>query len=207
MPPSDIKKERPDLYSPSTKALALVETPPIQYLMIDGAGDPNDNPEYEASLGALYSVAYGCKFAAKALGADFVVGPLEGLWWADPPESFSLDHKELWLWTMLLWMPEAVTPRLVAEAIAKASKKKAPPEQLAKVAQVRLERYHEGLAAQVLHIGPYAEEGDTIARMHAWIASQGCFLAGKHHEIYLGDPRRTAPEKLKTIIRQPMQRR
>jgi hypothetical protein len=202
MSPYDIKKERKDLYNPSSKAFSLVDAPPMQFLMIDGAGNPNDNPAYQTALEALYGVAYTLKFALKAQGGDFVVAPPEGLWWADNPEAFALGQKERWLWTMMIWMPETVTPTLLAQAVAQAERRKPSSA----YAELRLESYHEGLAAQILYIGPYAEETETIVRLHAWAESQGCALAGKHHEIYLGDPRRTAPDKLKTIIRQPVRR-
>lgn len=203
MPPQDIKKERKDLYSPAHTAPALVDAPPLQFLMIDGQGSPDDNPVYEDAIGALYSVAYTLRFALKAQGIEFVVAPLEGLWWADDPAAFALQDKARWRWTMMLWAPDAVTPAQVEAAIAQAASKKGA---LPQARQVRLETFHEGLSAQILHIGPYAQEGETIARLHAYIAAQGCAPAGKHHEIYLGDPRRVAPEKLKTIIRQPVQR-
>lgn len=203
MPPQDIKKERKDLYSPANTAPTLVDAPPLQFLMIDGQGSPDDNPTYEEAIGALYSAAYTLKFALKAQGIEFVVAPLQGLWWADDPAAFALQDKARWLWTMMLWVPDAATPAQAEAAIAQAARKKGASPQ---VRQVRLETFHEGLSAQMLHIGPYAEEAETIQRLHAYIAAQGCTPAGKHHEIYLGDPRRVAPEKLKTIIRQPVQR-
>jgi hypothetical protein len=176
--------------------------PELPFLMVDGAGDPNTSPAYAAALGALYAVAYGIRFALKAQGFEYVVPPLEGLWWAPDMDAFTLSDKSAWLWTMMILQPEQVTEELVAQVRDEALRKKKQPE----IAQVRLERYHEGLAAQVLYTGPWADEGPTIAAMHAYIAEQGCELTGKHHEIYLGDPRRTPPEKLKTIIRQPARR-
>jgi hypothetical protein len=202
MSPLDLKKELAHLYNPSGKAFALVEVPELPFLMVDGAGDPNTSPAYAAALGALYAVAYGIRFALKAQGFEYVVPPLEGLWWAPDMDAFTLSDKSAWLWTMMILQPEQVTEELVAQVRDEALRKKKQPE----IAQVRLERYHEGLAAQVLYTGPWADEGPTIAAMHAYIAEQGCELTGKHHEIYLGDPRRTPPEKLKTIIRQPARR-
>jgi hypothetical protein len=202
MSPVDLKKERSYLYAPSIKGNHLVEVPELPFLMIDGAGDPNTAPAYVAAVGALYAVAYGVRFALKAQGFEYVVPPLEGLWWAPEMSAFTLGDKSAWLWTMMILQPEQITPALVEAAKAEALRKKKAPE----IANVRLERYHEGLAGQILYTGPWSDEGPTIAALHAYLGEQGCALAGKHHEIYLGDPRRTPPEKLKTIIRQPAKR-
>jgi hypothetical protein len=126
--------------------------------------------------------------------------PLEGLWWASDMAAFSVDDKSAWDWTMLIMQPHEVTTGVLADAKVRAAAK----VPVTALERLRLERYAEGLAAQVLHVGPYSAEGPTIASLHAFIAEQGRELVGKHHEIYLGDPRRSAPEKLKTIIRQPM---
>lgn len=186
----------------ATTEPSLVEVPPITFLMIDGRGDPNRVPEYPLALEALYALAYGIKFARKRRDAalDFKVPALEGLWWADDMAAFSLHDREPWRWTMLIAVPETVAPADLATAADEALRK----GKTAAVQQVRLERYHEGLCAQVLHLGPYSAEAPTIERLHAFIAARGHAPGGKHHEIYLGDPRRTAPEKLKTIIRQPV---
>lgn len=196
----DFKRELRAFYT-ARRAPAVVEVPELAFLMIDGRGDPNASSEYREAVSALSPVSYAARFALKRAGViDFGVMPLEGLWWASDMSAFSIDDKSLWQWTMLIMQPDHVTAEVFAEAKAKAAKKLPA----AVLEQLRLERYTEGLAAQVLHVGPYSAEGPTVASLHAFIAEQGRELAGKHHEVYLGDPRRTAPEKLKTIIRQPM---
>jgi hypothetical protein len=198
----DFKKQLKHLYQPSAKAFVVVDVPPMQFLMIDGHGDPNTAQEYQEALEALYAVAYTLKFTSKkALGMDYVVPPLEGLWWAEDMEVFTVrSDKNAWDWTMMIMQPEWVTQEMFEETVAQVEKKKNPPA----LPRLRLETYHEGLAVQIMHVGPYDAEGPTIARMHAFIEENGYAPAGKHHEIYLGDPRRTAPEKLKTVLRQPV---
>jgi hypothetical protein len=196
----DLTRELKHLYKPSKKEVTAVDVPPLGFLMIDGQGAPGGE-EYGTALGALYSVAYTLKFMAKALGTDFKVMPLEGLWWADDMAAFTEENKDLWKWTAMILVPDFVTADMVEEAKVQAQEKKGMPA----IAQVRLETYHEGLSAQILYIGPYSGEGETIQRMHQFIEEQGHKLRGKHHEIYLSDPNRTAPEKLKTIIRQPFE--
>ncbi|HOA25424.1 MAG TPA: GyrI-like domain-containing protein [Aggregatilineales bacterium] len=200
----DLKRELKHLYAPSAKEVAFVEVPPMQYLMVDGAGDPNTAPAYEEAVEALYAVAYAVKFAVKKAdpARDYAVMPLEGLWWAEDMTAFNAERKGDWLWTMMIMQPEWVTAAIVEQAVAEAGRKKDLPA----LPKLRFETYDEGYSAQIMHIGPYSAEGPTIARLHAAIEEAGCALRGKHHEIYLGDPRRTAPEKLKTIIRQPVSR-
>lgn len=191
----DHKKLLKPLYA-ATARPSLVDVPPLTYLMVDGCGDPNTAPEYAAAVQALYSIAYGVKFAVRAGGGpDFTVMPLEGLWWASDMTAFRTLDKGAWRWTMMIMQPDVVTADVVERARAAAS---------SKTEVLRLDRLAEGRAAQVLHTGPYATEGPTIERLHSFVAEQGLRLAGKHHEIYLGDPRRTAPEKLRTVIRQPV---
>jgi hypothetical protein len=197
----DLRRELSSLYT-ATAEPALVDVPELPYLMIDGAGDPNSAPEYAEAVQALYSVAYTIRFALKR-GADPVdapVMPLEGLWWVPDMRTFTVEDKSAWLWTLLILQSPAVTPSLVDDAGATALRKKGLPA----IERVRFETFAEGRAAQVLHRGPYSAEGPTIAALHRFIADQGLALTGKHHEIYLGDPRRAAPEKLRTIIRQPV---
>jgi hypothetical protein len=177
----------------------LVEVPELSFLMIDGQGDPNVSERYREAIQALYGVSYTLKFALKrAGGPEYRVAPLEGLWWVEDMTRFTIKDKSAWEWTAMIKQPPEVTQELVAEAAAEVAQKK----QLPAARELRLERFAEGLAAQVLHVGPYPDEGPTIERLHAFIAEQGCATRGKHHEIYLSDPRRTAPERLKTIIRQ-----
>jgi len=196
----DFKKEMKALYKPPKGKFTLVEVPEMNFLMGDGAGDPNDNPQFQAITEALYGLAYTVKFKSKAQGADFVVPPLQGLWWMENMEEFSQERKDEWLWTLMIAMPEWITPEMVAESRHEVAKKKNLPA----LPQVRFESYDEGLSVQTLYLGAYADEGPTIAAMHAFIAEEGYIPNGKHHEIYIGDPRRTAPEKLKTVIRQPI---
>ncbi len=201
MPKTDFKREMKHLYRASARRVSVVEVPPLNFLMIDGRGDPNTSPEYAEAIEALYAVAYALKFRIKrGRGVDYVVMPLEGLWWTDDPAHFDMDNREMWNWTAMIMQPEYVTEEMYEEVVAEVRKKKA----LGALDRMRLETHHEGLSVQVLHVGPYAAEGPTIARLHAYIREQGYRPSGKHHEIYLSDPRRTAPERLKTILRQPV---
>lgn len=198
----DLKKQWKHLYSPSSRQVSVVDVPPMNFLMVDGAGDPNTSPAYREALEALYALSYTLKFQVrKSLSLDYVVMPLESLWWTDDP-AFHLEHKEAWKWTAMIAQPEPVTPEWFEEARAEVRAKTHLPA----LERVRLEHYHEGLSAQILHLGPYAAEGPTIARLHDFIREQGYEPSGRHHEIYLSDPRRTAPEKLRTILRQPIRR-
>lgn len=199
----DLRKEYRHFYNPSSRAPEIVEVPTFDFLMIDGHGDPNLSAEYQQAVEALYSLAYTIKFEVKrSHGIDFTVMALEGLWWAEDMTQFSTQRKQDWDWTMMIMQPDLVSAELVASCQAQALKKKKKPA----IEKIRFERYEEGTAVQLLHIGPYAEEGPNIARMHAFAQEQGYALHGKHHEIYLGDPRRSAPEKLKTVLRQPLRR-
>ena len=197
----DFKKELKTLYQPSAKEISVVDVPAMNFLMIDGAGDPNGNPAYVDAVSALFAVSYTLKFRVKKgeLGVDYGVMPLEGLWWAEDITKFSVDDRSNWLWTMMVMQPQFITPELVQDAIAEARKK----NPLAALSGLRFESFTEGKAAQLLHVGPFSEEGPKIQRLHEFIALHGQ-LSGKHHEIYLSDITRAAPEKWKTIIRQPM---
>jgi hypothetical protein len=199
----DLKKEWKSLYQPSAKEVTVVDVPALNYLMVDGRGNPNTAPEYAEAVEALYAMAYALKFKVKKGkgGVDYAVMPLEGLWWAEDMRQFSVKHKDAWLWTMMIVQPEYVTPKLFAETISEVEKKKG----LGALTRLRFEPYHEGRAAQIMHLGPYADEEPTIAKLHAFIHQNGSELRGKHHEIYLKDPRKSAPGKLQTIIRQPFQ--
>ncbi len=197
----DLKKELKHLYHPSAKEISVIDVPNMNFLMIDGYGNPNTSPLYAESLEALYALAYTLKFAIKkSSDIDYPVMPLEGLWWAEDMETFLTREKETWQWRMMIMQPPYVTADLFQRAVTEVAKKKS----LSRLHQVHLAAYHEGAAAQILYIGSYDAETATIARLHKFIAEKGGVLHGKHHEIYLGDPRKTAPEKLKTVIRQPM---
>lgn len=187
------------LYRATTKP-QLVQVPALRFLCLDGHGDPNTSQAYAAAVQALYSVSYAAKFAVKkAGGPEFKVSPLEGLWWAADMSTFLTGDKSEWDWTMMIRQPDAVTGDLVTRLADEVAANKSMP--VAK--ELRLISFEEGAAAQVLHVGPYDTEGPTIARLHEFIQAQGFTLDGRHHEIYLGDPRRSAPERLRTIIRQP----
>jgi len=198
----DWKKELKHLYQPSSKKVEVVEVPAMNFLMVDGKGDPNTAPEYAQAIEALFSVAYTLKFAVKkgALAIDYGVMPLEGLWWADDMNVFITGDKSKWLWTAMIAQPPFITQPMVEVAIAEVAKKK----NLAAIGKLRFEAFAEGKCAQLMHIGPFSAEGPNIARVHEFIRASGSSLRGKHHEIYLSDIRRAAPEKWKTIIRQPM---
>jgi hypothetical protein len=199
----DYKKEWKHLYKPSAKEPVLVDVPPMNFLMLDGHGDPNHSPLFQDAMSTLYPLAYALKFTVKkALGIDYAVMPPEGLWWVPDMSQFSLARKDEWLWTLMIMQPAQVTPELVEQQRAEVAAKKQPPL----IDQVRFETYHEGLSVQLMHIGPYDAEAPNIARMHAFAEEQGYTRHGKHHEIYLNDANRTAPERLKTVLRQPIQK-
>ena len=201
----DFKKELKHLYNPSAKKFAVVDVPPMNFLMVDGHGDPNTAPAYQEAMETLYAVAYKLKFMSKKeKERDYVVPPLEGLWWAEDMEAFTAQRdKSAWHWTAMIMQPEWISREMFEEAIRQVEKQKELPA----LPRLRLETYHEGLAVQIMHIGPYDDEGPTIARLHnEFILQHGYREAGKHHEIYLSDPRRTAPEKLKTVLRQPVRK-
>lgn len=198
----DLKKDLKQFYNPPVQEVTAVDVPPFPFLMIDGSGDPNVAPEYVAAVEALYGLAYALKFEIKrASGQDYTVMPLEGLWWVDDMRQFSVRDKAAWKWTMMIMQPEPVTEDLVETVGREVERKKG----LAALKRIRFERYHEGPAAQLMHIGPYAAEEPTVAKIHAYIEQHGYHLHGKHHEIYLSDPRKSAPEKMRTVVRQPFQ--
>ncbi|WP_417564535.1 GyrI-like domain-containing protein [Microbacterium sp.] len=183
----------------------VVVIPDTTYLAVDGHGDPNTSPAYAEALAALYPVAYTLKFASKrGLGRDYVVPPLEGLWWADDMDAFTRARdKSRWNWTMMIMVPAWIAPEMVADAVAKA-RVKGPP---ARLDDVELRTLSEGVCVQTLHIGAFDDEASVLAHMHhEVIPGRGLHMTGTHHEIYLSDPRRAAPEKLRTILRQPVAR-
>ena len=195
----DPKRAFPSYTAPRGR-FELVDVPDLRFAMIDGRGDPNAAPEYVAAVEALYAVSYAAKFASKReLARDYVVGPLEGLWSADDPATFVTREKSAWRWTMMIWQPDWLDDELFDAARQRATAK-APAAAL-----VRLETLAEGRSVQTLHLGSYDDEGPTLARLHdEFMPAHGLRFNGRHHEVYLGDPRRTAPEKLRTILRQPV---
>lgn len=196
----DLKKQLSEYYSVPKNKIVVTEVPSFNYIMIDGQGNPNDSQQFQDAVSALFSLSYTIKFMIKkgAQQVDYGVMPLEGLWWADDMSTFSVERKDDWKWTLMIMQPDMVTKAIYDEAFAALSKKKDLPS----LPLLRFEAMADGLAAQILHIGPFSEEGPTIARLHAFIKENGYQLTGKHREIYLSDMRKTAPEKLKTIIRQ-----
>jgi hypothetical protein len=190
------------LYQPSAKKVIQVDVPTMNYLMVDGTGDPNTSPAYAEAMEALFAVSYAIKFMVKKgpAGIDYGVMPLEGLWWANDMSQFTTKDKSNWKWTMMIMQPSFVTPEIIDSAIADVKRKKNPTA----ISKVRAEDFPEGTCAQILHIGPFSEEGPTIEKVHLFIDSRGKRV-GKHHEIYLSDIRKADPAKWKTVIRQPMQ--
>jgi len=199
----DFKKELKHLYQPSKKEFQVVEVPDLKFFKVDGHGDPNSAQEYTDAIEALYAVSYKTKFLSKKKEQDYVVPPLEGLWWADDMETFSTTRdKSQWLWTMMIMVPDWITDDMVDESRAEVSKKKDLPA----LGKLRWEVYQEGLCVQILHMGSYDDEGPVLAKLHEkWMPEQGYTFNGLHHEVYLSDPRRVEPSKLKTILRQPIQ--
>jgi hypothetical protein len=200
----DYKKELKNLYNPSPKDVVTVDVPIFNFLMIDGIGDPNTSQDYRVAIEALFNVSYTLKFMVKKgkIAVDYGVLPLEGLWWADDQSSFVERKKNLWKWTAMIMQPKYVTEVMVNQALEQVNKKK----KLLVLAKMRFEPFHEGLSAQIMHIGPYSAEKENIEKIHNYIKSKGYLLSGKHHEIYLSDPRKSAPEKMKTVIRQPLKK-
>ncbi len=195
----DFKKERKDLYRPSAKEVSVVDVPAMNYLMIDGCGDPGTSKEFEASIETLYPLAYTLKFMSKqgANAQDYVVPPMEGLWWADDMTAFKEFRRDEWKWTLMIMQPEFISEAMVSEAFDTVRKKKSP----ALLDSVRFERFDEGESVQIMHLGPYQDQGPNVDRLHEKMKELKKRHHHKHHEIYLSDPRRCAPEKLKTVIR------
>jgi hypothetical protein len=198
----DLKKQWKHLYQPPAGEITIVNVPPLTYLMVDGEGDPNKSKAFEQAVEALYSLSYTLKFSLKKSprAIDYGVMPLEGLWWADDPRAFMQAEKSAWKWTAMILQPEFISRGNFDDAFDEVRRKKNP----AALHRVRFETLEERECAQTLYFGPFSEEGPTIQSMHDAIHAAGKCLYGKHHEVYLSDPRRTAPAKLRTILRQPM---
>jgi hypothetical protein len=195
----DLKKELKQLYNPSSKEVTIVDVPEMNFLLIDGEGSPS-SPKYMEAIQTLFPLAYALKFMVKkGKGVDYGVLPLEGLWWMDDMTQFSVERKNEWKWTAMIMQPKYVTEADFKEAVEQVRKKKLPA-----LDKVHFECFHEGKAAQIMHIGPFSAEGPNIQKIHEAIKASGHQLSGKHHEIYLNDPSKTEPEKLKTVLRQPM---
>ncbi|MFX1354600.1 MAG: GyrI-like domain-containing protein [Promethearchaeota archaeon] len=202
----DFKKEMKEFYQPSAKEPNLIDVPEMQFIMIDGMGSPGDSQEYSDAIGALYPIAYKLKFLSKGMGKDYVVPPLEGLWWADDMKDFKEGNRDKWKWTMMIMTPDWISTEMFNQAKKSALEKKIDLKE--SITKVRLEKYHESKSAQIMHIGPYSEEHPTIMKLHKYIEDQGGSFDGlkhKHHEIYISDPRKTNPATMKTVIRQPFE--
>jgi len=199
----DFKKAMKALWLPPTGRFTVVEVPAMQFLMVDGKGDPNTSPDYARAVEWLYAVSYPVKFMSKKeLSRDYAVAPLEGLWWADDMTTFAARDKSAWSWTMMIMQPDWVTPDMIGRGIDKAAGKLGAVR-----GSLRLERFEEGLSVQTMHIGSYDDEAPVIRRLHEEFLPQNGFVeTGHHHEIYISDPRKTPAEKLKTVLRQPVRR-
>jgi len=197
----DLKKELKHLYRPTAKEVIQVNVPCMNYLFVDGEGEPGSE-SYVHAVEALFATSYAVKFAIKrsALETDYGVLPLEGLWWVDDMSTFSTERKSDWKWTMMIMQPEFVTRELINQVVQEVTQKKNP----AAIAKLRFDSFTEGNCAQILHVGPFTEEGPTVARVHQFIDARGK-RTGKHHEIYLSDIRRANPSNWKTVIRQPFE--
>jgi len=212
----DLRKEMKAFYAPSAKQPEIIDVPEFQFAVIDGriepGSEPGLSPAFAQALAALYGISYTLKFNSKqgvggAMAAidsmaaiDYPVMPLEALWWIEDGE-FSLERKDNWVWSARIMQPAHISAEMFAQGVAKLRKKRGDSPALE---LLRLERFHEGLAVQMMHIGPYSQEPATVAKMDALIAAKGYVKRGKHHEIYLGDPLRADPEKLKTVLRHPI---
>ncbi len=199
----DFRKVHKALYAPPAGKFVAVDVPVMQFVKVDGAGDPNTALAYRTAVEWLYSVSYAMKFAAKArLGRDYTVPPLEGLWWADDPASFVSRRKDDWKWTMMIMVPDFVDRAAFEAAMAKVGAKLGDPP-----ASLRLDPYEEGRCLQTLHVGSYDDEAPVLARLHGEaMPAAGLAFNGPHHEIYLSDPRKVEPAKLKTVLRQPVRK-
>jgi hypothetical protein len=199
----DYKKKLKEFYGPSPKCVAAVDVPAMNFLVVEGKGDPGTAQEFQDAVATLYPVAYTLRFMVKGQknGVDYGVLPLEGLWWADDMSDFIKGNRDRWRWKLMIMQPEMITPEMAVKAMSQVEQKKNPPA----IEKLRFERFDEGKSAQIMHIGSFDEEGPTVDKVHRFIEASGGRLSGKHHEIYLNDPRRTAPERLKTIIRQPFE--
>lgn len=199
----DFKKDLKHLYNPPAKAVVIVDVPQMNFLMVDGAGNPNTSHEFKDAIEALYAVSYALKFIIKKeMTMDYVVMPPEGLWWCDDMAEFNTENKDAWKWILMIMQPQYVTEDLFDKAIIQVEIKKKLPA----ISRIRFQNLHEGLSAQIMHIGPYSDEAPTIEKLHDFIKENGYGFSGKHHEIYLSDPRKSSPQKMKTVLRQPIKK-
>ena len=203
----DLRQQYKKLYNPSARKVEILDVPPLQFAMVDGRIEPGqgvgDSPDFQEAVSALYTISYTLKFVFKKREndpIDYPVMALEGLW-GTVSGQFEFGRPETWLYTAMIMQPEIITSDVFAEGLAQARKRKAEPG----LDRLRLETFHEGRAIQVMHVGPYADEPATIARMDTFMAENGLTPRGLHHEIYMSDPRRAAPERMKTVLRHPVE--
>lgn len=204
----DLRKDLKYLYGPSAKQVELVRVPAFKFAMIDGriepGSSPSTSPGFQEAVGALYGLAYSLKFLSKRRDRnpiDYPVMALEGLWWVDG-STFDFDVTKEWNWTLMILQPAHVTAAMFREALQELGIKRPNPA----LERMRLVTFREGLCVQTMHVGPYSTEPETLARMESFASERGYRSSGKHHEIYLGDPRRAKPEKLRTILRHPVEK-
>jgi len=197
----DLKRTMRRLYFPPANQPVLVDVPEMQFLMIDGRGDPATSHTYAEAIDALFTVSYALKFTIKRVDPedDYTVMPLESLWWTDE-KRFDADDRSTWRWTAMVAQPPVINQDLVRAAAHEAAHKRRFPA----LRKMRLDGFREGLSAQILHIGRYEDEAPTIRKLHAFISEHDYPVRGRHHEIYLSDPKRCAPERMRTVIRQPI---
>jgi hypothetical protein len=194
----ELRKTMKELYNPPKGEAVLVELPPLKYIMVDGDGEPGGE-SFQQAMTVLYNIAYTMKFRSKRLlKKDYDMMAPEGLWWMKG--KIDMNKRDKWLWTLMILVPDFVTPKMFSEAVAEVRAKKNPPG----LERARLETLDEGTSVQIMHVGPYATEPKSIAKIDAYAEEHGYKMVGKHHEIYLGDPRRAAPSKLRTVIRHPV---
>jgi len=187
-----------EFYNPPAGEAVLVKLPTLKYIMVNGDGEPGGE-SFQQAMSALYNIAYTMKFRSKKLlKKDYDMMAPEGLWWMK--RKIDMSKRDKWLWTLMVLVPDFVTPKMFSESVAEVRSKKNPPG----LERARLETLDEGESVQIMHVGPYATEPESIAKMDAYAKEHGYKMVGKHHEIYLGDPRRAAPSKLKTVLRHPV---
>lgn len=198
----DFKRQYKTLYTASPKRISLVDVPKLPFLTLTGQGDPETSPDFQGKVEALYGISFTLKFMNKETGwgPDYAVPPLEGLWWADKLTDFADMIRENWKWKLMILQPDFISEEMMEQSVAKVARKRPSPYP----GQAKLESFTEGLSAQVLHVGPYREATETIRNLHEFIKANNYDLRGEHHEVYLSDPRRASPDKLRTIIRQPV---
>ena len=209
----DLKKDLKYLYQPSAKKPEILKVPKLQFVMLDGAvekgKEPGNSPGFQDATQAIYGISYTLKFMLKKRRAnpiDYPVMALEGLWWVEDG-VFDITVKDNWFYTLMILQPDIITKEIFAEGLAQVRKKKGDSPLLSKL---RLANFEEGLCVQAMHVGPYATEPATIERMRTFALENGyrdrVGPNGKHHEIYLGDPRKADPSKLKTVLRHPLEK-